>query len=127
MGPSRGGTPGTTSRAPWLRAVTTLLSALQHRTHSWRQVRGHQVEEAPYSVALTLELTWLSKSQRAQLEALVPTSRQLPHNVVEFRSYFPDRMARPPPGEPLPPPPPPRWHWPTARIVTFALVVVASV
>ena len=79
-------------------------------------------------MALTLELTWLSKSQRDQLEALVPTSRQLPHNVVEFRSYFPDRVTRPPPGEPLPPPPPPpRWHWPTARIVTFALIVVASV
>ena len=125
MGPLRGGTPGTTSGAPWLRSVTTLLSALQHKTRSWR--RQHRVDEAPYSVALTLELTWLSKSQRAELEALVPTNRQLPHNVVEFRSYFPDRMTRQPPEESLPPPPPPRWHWPTARIVTFALVVVACV
>ena len=126
MDPSTGGTPGTTSGAPWLRTVTTLLSAVQHKTRRWRQVRGH-LDEAPYSVALTLELTWLSKSQREQLEGLVPAGRQLPHNVVEFRSYFPDRMTRSPPEEPLPPPQPPRWHWPTARIVTFALVVLASV
>jgi ferric-dicitrate binding protein FerR (iron transport regulator) len=123
MGPSGGETPGTTSGAPWLRKVTSALSALQHKPRSWR--RPHRIDETPYSAALTVELTWLSKSQRAQLEALAPTCRQLPHNVVEFRSYFPDRVTRPPPDEPLPPPP--RWHWPTARIVTFALVVIASV
>jgi ferric-dicitrate binding protein FerR (iron transport regulator) len=113
------------SRELVLKTVTTLLSALQHKALSWRQQR---FDDAPFSVALTVELTWLTKSQRAQLEALVPISKQLPHNVVELRRYFPDRIIRSPPDEPLPPPPPPpRWHWPTARIVTFALVAVASV
>jgi transmembrane sensor len=114
-------------RNAWLKAVKTLLSAVQHRARARRHLRERSTDEAPYSVALTLELTWLSKSQRAQLESLVPNSRQLPHNVVEFRSYFPDRIARSPLEEPLPPPPPPpRWHWPTARIVTFALAALAS-
>ena len=115
---------GTKSQARWLRAITTLVSALQHRAHTGRRARD---DETPYSIALAQEITWLSKSQRAQLEALVPNSRPLPDNVVEFRSYFPDRIARSPPEEPLPPPPPPpHWHWPTARMVTLALAALAS-
>jgi transmembrane sensor len=93
-----------------------------------RPDRRRHDDETPFAVALTLELTWLNKPQRAQLEALVPDNRQLPHNVVELRRYFPDRVLRTPPEEQPPPvPPPPRWHWPTARIVTFVLVAVASV
>lgn len=108
-----------------LKTVTTLLSALQHKARSWRQPR---TDESPYSVALTVELTWLDRSQRAQLEALVPVSKQLPHNVVELCRYFPERMLRSPPEEPLhPTPPPPRWHWPTASIIAVGLVALASV
>ena len=128
MGPSRRRMPGTLSRALWLKTVTSALSALQHQTQAWLRHFRSRTDEAPFSVALTLELTWLSQSQRAQLEALVPNSPQLPHNVVEFRRYFPDRVPRPSvAAEPLPPPPPPLWHWPTARIVTFVLVVISSV
>jgi transmembrane sensor len=108
-----------------LKIVTTLLSALRHKARSGRQQR---IDEAPFSVALTVELTWLTRSQRAQLETLVPISKELPHNVVDLRRHFPDRIVRSLPEEPLPPPPsPPRWHWPTARRVTFALAAVASV
>jgi transmembrane sensor len=117
-----------TSGAPWLRAVTTAISALQHRARTWLHISPHRPDEIPFSLALTLELTWLDKSQRARLEALVPNTRQLPHNVVEFRRYFPDRVPRSPPEEPLPPPAPPspHWHWPTAGIVAFGLVVLVA-
>jgi transmembrane sensor len=79
-------------------------------------------------VALKVELTWLNRGQRAQLEALVPNGPELPHNVIEFRQYFPDRVPQPP-KEPLTSPPPklPRWHWPTARIVAIGLTVVVAV
>jgi transmembrane sensor len=86
-----------------------------------------RADEAPFSVALKLELTWLNRAQRAQLEALVPNKPSLPANVVELRHYFPDRIARPQEEVPATaPPPPPRWHWPTARIVTLGLAIVVA-
>jgi transmembrane sensor len=101
---------------------------VQHRARTWLEVLRRRADEAPFSVALKLELTWLNRAQRAQLEALVPDQPKLPPNVVEFRHYFPDRTLRALDEEHSPPPPSlPRWHWPTARIVTLVLMVVASV
>ncbi len=128
MGLSRGGLPGTTSRAPWLKALATPLNALQHRARCWLGDLQRRADEAPFSVALKVELTWLNKAQRAQLEALAPNRLELPHNVVEFREYFPDRIPRPPEETPLSSPPRlPRWHWPTARIVALGLTIVVAV
>jgi transmembrane sensor len=128
MGLSRGGMPGTTSWAPWLKALATPLNALQHRARNWLGDLRRRADEAPFSVALKVELTWLNRAQRAQLEALVPNRPGLPHNVVEFRQYFPDRVPRPPEeAPPSPPPQLPRWHWPTARIVAFGLTIVVAV
>lgn len=128
MGRSRGGTPGTTSRAPWLKTLASPFDALQHRARRWLEDLRRRADEAPFSVALKLELTWLSRAQRAQLEPLVPNRPKLPANVVEFRRYFPDRIPRPSEEEPSPPPPSlARWHWPAARIVTLVLMGIAFV
>jgi transmembrane sensor len=128
MGLSRGGMPGTTSRTPWLKALATPLNALQHRARDWLGDLRRRADEAPFSVALKVELTWLNRAQRAQLEALVPHRPELPHNVVEFRQYFPDRVPRTPEETPPSPLPRlPRWHWPTARIVAFGLTIVVAV
>ena len=126
MGLTRGGLP-VTSRAPWLKTLATPFNALQHRARTWMADLRRRADEAPFSVALKLELTWLNRAQRAQLEALVPNRPSLPANVVEFRRYFPDRIPRPQEEIPAAPPPPPRWHWPTARIVTFGLAIVVAV
>ena len=128
MGTSRAGTPVRTSRAPWLKTLASPFNALQHRARTWVADLRRRADEAPFSVALKLELTWLNRAQRAQLEALVPNRPQLPANVVEFRQYFPDRVPRSPEETPATPAPlPPRWHWPTARIVTFGLAIVVAV
>jgi transmembrane sensor len=129
MGQSRGGMPVRTARAPWLRTLASPINALQHRARTWMEDLRRRADEAPFSVALKLELTWLDRAQRAQLEALAPDRPQLPANVVEFRQYFPDRIPRPPEEAPTTPPlpPPPRWHWPTARRVTLGLGIVVAV
>jgi ferric-dicitrate binding protein FerR (iron transport regulator) len=120
--------PATTSRAPWLKTLAGPFNALQHRARTWLEDLRRRADEAPFSVALKFELTWLSRAQRAQLEALAPNRPQLPANVVEFRHYFPDRIPRPPEEVPATPsPPPPRWHWPTARIVTLVLGIAVVV
>jgi transmembrane sensor len=128
MGLSRGGLPITTSRAPWLSTLATPLNAMKHRAPECLADLRRRADEAPFSVALKLELTWLNRAQRAQLEALVPNRPSLPANVVEFRHYFPDRIPRlADEALPTPPPPPPRWHWPTARLVTLGLAIVVAV
>jgi transmembrane sensor len=102
---------------------------MQHRMHGWWTRLRHRVDETPFSLALTIELTWLSKLQRAQLEALVPPQEPLPHNVVEFRSYFPERVPHtrlPAPAVPAVPAPQPRWHWPTARVAALAMVLLCA-
>jgi transmembrane sensor len=128
MGASRGGTLVRTSRAPWLKTLASPFNALQHRARTWVDTLRRRADEAPFAVALKLELTWLNKAQLAQLEALVPDRPPLPANVVEFRRYFPDRIPRPPEETPPTPAPPlPRWHWPTARIVALGLAIVFAV
>jgi transmembrane sensor len=117
----------TTSRAPWLKTLATPFNALQHRARGWLADLRRRADEAPFSVALKLELTWLNRAQRAQLEALVPNRPTLPANVVELRHYFPDRFPRLQEEVPATPPPTPRWHWPTARIVTLGLTIVVAV
>ena len=126
-GPSRAGRSGTPQRAPQLNPLAHAFSAAHHRVQNWLQRFRHRIDETPFSLALKIELTWLSKSQRSQLEALVPPPRNpLPQNVIDFRSYFPDRTPRPAEPEEPAPPQQPRWHWPTARAATFVVLVVAS-
>jgi transmembrane sensor len=103
---------------------------MQHQMRGWWSRLRRRVDETPFSTALTVELTWLSKSQRAQLEDLVPPQQRppLPHNVVEFRNYFPERVTHallPAPAAP-PPVPQPIWHWPTARLAALAMVALCA-
>src|SRR5581483_2236064 len=126
-GPSREGASGASKGVPRLNPFTRVINAAQHRFRAWTRRFRHRVDETPFSLALKIELTWLSKSQRSQLEALVPRKNPLPQNVVEFRRYFPDRAPRPAPEpeEPLPLQQP-RWHWPTARTAALVALVIAS-
>ena len=126
--PTPGETRNPRSRIGGIGPVSALISAVQHSMHVWWSRFRRSVDETPFSLALTVELTWLSKSQRAQLDALVPQQHALPHNVVEFRSYFPERVPHQPLPAPaaLPPPPQPRWHWPTARVASLAMIVVCA-
>jgi transmembrane sensor len=128
LGPSPGGVTGTHPGAPRLNLLTHRLMATQHRFRAWLQGFRRRVDETPFSRALKVELTWLDKSQRSQLEAFVPKRDPLPANVVAFHQYFPDRTPRPllPPAESTAPHQP-HWHWPTARAAAFAALTVAAI
>jgi transmembrane sensor len=131
-GPSREGTSGTPPGATRLNRFTHPLTALQHLWRAWPGRRRNRVDETPFSLALKVELTWLSPAQRSQLEALVPKRNPLPQNVDEFGRYFPDRIprrppdGRPPEPEEPAPPPAPRWHWPTARAAAFVMLITTA-
>ena len=128
MGQLRGGMSDTSERAARLRPFAHAVSAPHQLLKRWFQRIRHRVDETPYSLALKIELTWLSPSQRSQLEALVPPTRNpLPKNVVEFRSYFPDRTPRQPESDEPASPQQPRWHWPTAAVAALAMLTVTSV
>lgn len=99
---------------------------MQQRMRRWRSRLWHSVDETPFSHALNVELTWLNKSHRTQLLALVPDQPQLPHNVVEFRSYFPERVPHTPLPVPASPAPQPKWHWPTARVAALAMILLCA-
>lgn len=130
MGLLRGGMSDTPDRASRLRPLIHPFSAPHHLLKRWFQRVRHCADETPYSLALKIELTWLSPAQRSRLEALVPPPRNpVPKNVVEFRSYFPDRTPRQPePDEPaLPQQPRWQWHWPTAGVAALVMLAVAVV
>ena len=111
-----------------LNPLAHALNAVQHRFRGRLQRFRRRMDETPFSLALRIELTWLDKSQRSQLEALVPPPRNpLPQNVVEFRSYFPDRTPRTPEPEEPTHPQQPGWHWPTARAAAFVVLMIASI
>ena len=131
-GPSREGASGTPPGTTRFNPFTHPLSAVQHLWRTWTGRRRNRVDETPFSLALKVELTWLSTAQRSQHEALVPKRNPLPQNVVEFGRYFPDRIPHWPPErrpsdpEEPPPPPSPRWHWPTARAAAFVVLVTVA-
>lgn len=128
MGLLRGGMSDTSERAPRLNPFAHAVNAPHQLLKRWFQRIRHRADETPYSLALKIELTWLSPSQRSQLETLVPPPRNpLPKNVVEFRSYFPDRTPRQPEPDAQALPQQPRWHWPTAAVAALAMLAVASV
>ena len=70
MGQSRGGMPVRTARAPWLRTLASPFDALQHRARTWMEDLRRRADEAPFSVALKLELTWLNGAQRSATGAI---------------------------------------------------------
>src|SRR5579863_4618182 len=118
----------TSERAPRLSPFAHAVSAPHQLLKRWFQRIRHRADENPYSLALKIELTWLSPTQRSQLDALVPPPRNpLPKNVVEFRSYFPDRTPRQPESDEPALPNQQRWHWPTAGVAALAVLAVASV
>ena len=109
-------------------SLANAFSAAHHRFQSWAQRFRHPVDETSYSQALKIELTWLSPSQRSQLEALVPPPRSsLPKNVVDFRARYPDKTPRQPEPEASEPPRQPRWHWPTAGAAAFVVLAIVSI
>ena len=88
----------------------------------------------PFSLALTLELNWLSPEQRGELEALGsknPTlGRPRTASVVDIAAYLPDRplrhrLVRAPQPQPQPPPPP-LWSFSTAAVASLACLAILS-
>jgi len=51
-------------------------------------------DEMPFALALTLELTWLSLEQRAELEAFGARNPTRSGNVVDISRYLPERPQR---------------------------------
>ena len=88
-----------------------------HRTNK----RG--ADEMPFALALTLELTWLSLEQRAELEAYGARNATRRDNVVDISRYLPERPLRHPFIERPPAPSAPRWTW--APVFGVALASLA--
>jgi transmembrane sensor len=85
-----------------------------------------------FSLALTVELIWLSDKQRAELESLgagkPPAKAALPDNVIQFSHYYPERAMRTRIMEsptPVNPPGHPRWHWATAAVVAALFLSIS--
>jgi transmembrane sensor len=76
----------------------------------------------PFSLALALELNWLSLEQRGELEALGSRHPTTSADVVDISRYLPER--------PLhrrfvqPPPAPHQWHWATTVIVVLMCLAI---
>lgn len=103
---------------------------MQHRLHTAclrplrRRRRSPHRDEIPFSLALALELTWLSAEQRSELETLgSPNPTRLPDNVIPFARYHPERILRS--VESPPAPRQPRWHWATAFIVATVFLSIS--
>jgi len=77
----------------------------------------------PFALALTLELTWLSLEQRAELEAYGARNATRRDNVVDISRYLPERPLRHPFIERPPAPSAPRWTW--APVFGVALASLA--
>jgi transmembrane sensor len=110
--------------------VLKLFTALQHSLRAGlnfcrrllRPTRRRGDDEMPYSLALAMELNWLSLEQRIELAELgtrlSAMGQRLPDNVVDIVPYLPERPFR---DKLIQPPPQPRqWHWTTTCIVVLA-------
>lgn len=82
----------------------------------------------PFSLALTLELTCLSPDQRKQLQTFgsrhVPPGHCWPPNVIDFSTYFPDRVTHRP-QLPAPVPNRPHGHWAMGMIMLTQLMIIS--
>jgi FecR protein len=130
IGKQRGQPPGISCHRPrWLNVVLTLFAALQRRLRSGSQAPAdmlhcnYRQDEMPFALALILELTWLSPEQRKELQAF-GSQKPSPSNVIDFSTYFPDRVVR---RRTLPPPAPlrPRWHRTLALTTATVLMIVS--
>jgi transmembrane sensor len=86
----------------------------------------------PFSLALALEINWLSLEQRSELAAMGSRlyatgqpgmGQRLPANVVDIAPYLPERPLR---NQLIRPPPPPQqqWHWTTTCMVVLACLAI---
>src|SRR3569833_530869 len=80
-------------------------------------------DEMPFALALTLELTWLSFEQRAELEAYGARNPTRTGNVVDISRYLPQRPLRHRFIERRTAPAASRWAW--APVFGAALVCLA--
>jgi ferric-dicitrate binding protein FerR (iron transport regulator) len=81
-------------------------------------------DEMPFSLALTLELNWLSLEQRGELEVLGSQHSTPGHraaNVVDISKYLPERPLR---ERLVQPPPAPNWHWATTVIIVMTCLAI---
>ena len=117
----------------WVAALKLLVAlhhsfwtGLQQCLRALRRTRRRGGDEMPFSLALTLELNWLSMEQRGELEALGSNhpGRGRTANVVDIAAYLPERPLRH--RLVTRPPPPPRWNPAPALFVTLACLAIVS-
>jgi transmembrane sensor len=103
-----------------------LCAALDLCLRILRRTSRRGADEMPFSLALTLELNWLSLEQRSELAALgsrLPAAnQQFPANVVDIAPYLPEcpwrkRLIQSPP-QPL------QWRWTTRCLVALACLAI---
>jgi transmembrane sensor len=106
-----------------------LCAALDMSLRILRRTSGSGADEMPFALALTLELTFLSFEERAELEAYGTRSPTRHGNVVDISSYLPARPLRHRFIEQPPAPRAqraPRWTWaPVCAVAALACLVIA--
>jgi len=100
-----------------------LCAALDMSLRILHRTSRNRHDEMPFALALTLELTWLSFEQRAELEAYGPPNPTRSGNVVDISRYLPERPLRHRFMEQHPVPPAPRWKWVPVRVVAVAVAL----
>lgn len=102
----------------FLCAVLDMSLRILHRTSR------NDADEMPFALALTLELTWLSLEQRAELEAYGTRNPTRRGNVVDISRYLPERPVCHRFVEQRPAPPALRWTWAPAFGVALACLAI---
>jgi transmembrane sensor len=100
-----------------------LCAGLDMSLRILRRTSRNDADEMPFALALTLELTWLSFEQRAELEAYGTQTPTRAGNVVDISRYLPERPLRHRFIEQRAATPAPRWTW--APVFGVALVCLA--
>lgn len=103
-----------------------LCAALDMSLRVLRRTSGNASDEMPFALALTLELTWLTQEQRADLETYGTRNPTRRGNVVDISRYLPERPQRHRFIGQRPPAPARRWTWTPVAGIALACLAIFS-